>query len=351
MRGGPLQKEHIAGFLVLILVIGAIAGGTAYYEKQSSARLEEELREKAKEYEPEWPVEDTVFIDDMTYGFDHRLEKYLFIGTDGSGSGEGEEYHGPMADFLLLMVLDYTDNTLGCIQIDRNTITKIPEIGAKGDLLGERTVQLCTAHWFGGTPKLNAENTVEAVKYFLGELDSIDGYFVMNMQDIAALNHTVGGVEVTIDGDMTSADRAFTDGATLTLDDNQAERFVRARMSLKDDSNQARMSRQKQYMDGLFQKVREHTRSNPEYGLQLWDSLQDVAVSDMNGMDFSRIARMLLDGEDKGILKIEGESKLGKVLNDGLEHEEFYADPISIRDVMTDLFSLVPLGEDYGVTE
>ena len=121
-------------------------------------------------------------------------------------------------------------------------------------------------------------------------------------------------------------------------------------MSLKDDSNQARMSRQKQYMDGLFQKVREHTRSNPEYGLQLWDSLQDVAVSDMNGMDFSRIARMLLDGEDKGILKIEGESKLGKVLNDGLEHEEFYADPISIRDVMTDLFSLVPLGEDYGVS-
>ena len=54
MRGGPLLKKHIAGFLVLILVIGAIAGGTAYYEKQSSARLEEELREKAKEYEPEW---------------------------------------------------------------------------------------------------------------------------------------------------------------------------------------------------------------------------------------------------------------------------------------------------------
>ena len=71
----------------------------------------------------------------------------------------------------------------------------------------------------------------------------------------------------------------------------------------------------------------------------------------MNGMDFSRIARMLLDGEDKGILKIEGESKLGTVLNDGLEHEEFYADLTSVRDVMTDLFSLVPLGEDYGVSE
>ena len=59
---------------------------------------------------------------------------------------------------------------------------------------------------------------------------------------------------------------------------------------------------------------------------------------------------MLLKGQDKGILTISGKTKVGRVLDDGEEHEEFYADPSSIRDVMTQLYSLVKI-EEPGESE
>ena len=66
----------------------------------------------------------------------------------------------------------------------------------------------------------------------------------------------------------------------------------------------------------------------------------------MNGNVFSRIAEMVRSGESKGILTLDGETKLGTVLGDGVEHEEFYPSEESILDVMKQLFSLELIEED-----
>jgi hypothetical protein len=121
-------------------------------------------------------------------------------------------------------------------------------------------------------------------------------------------------------------------------------------MSLANATNKARMGRQKQYMSGLFQSAREKTRENPGFGMKLWEVMRNAKVSNMNGNDFSRICQMLLKGQDKGILTISGKTKVGRVLDDGEEHEEFYPDPSSIRDVMTQLYSLVKI-EEPGESE
>ena len=342
------NKKTIAGIAALLLTVCAVAGGTALYERQQQEKLEERLREEAEDAEDgSWTDENTLYFDGDMYGFDHRIESFLFMGTDASGNedGEGEEYQGAMADYLLLMVLDHTSRTYGYLQIDRNTITEVNEIGIDGELINTWDEQICTAHWYGGNREMSAENTVEAVKLLVGELDHIDGYYVVNMQDIGRLNHAVGGVEVTVDDDLTRWDESLTKGKTLVLSDEQAEAFIRARMYVGNEENSARMNRQRQYMDSFFKKVKENVMKDPEFATTLWNTLRDVAVTDMNGNVFSRIAQMFLKGESKGILTIKGESKLGNVLNDGLEHEEFYADPDSIREVMTELYSLVPVEE------
>lgn len=333
---------------VIILLIGGITGSTLLIERRQQSEREKELEAQGEKLNASlWTNENTVYLNSELYGFDHRVETFLFIGTDASGSGndDPEDYHGPMADFLLLMVLDHTNNSIGYIQIDRNTVTDVNELDSAGNVINTRELQICTAHWYGRSPEMCAENTVVAVKKYLGELENIDGYYVINMKDIGTLNHAVGGVEVTIDDDLDSVDPELSKGSTLVLDDAQAEKFLRARMNVGQERNAERMVRQHQYMSSFFSKVRTKTMENPKFGLELWNMLKEIAVTNMNGNDFSRIAQKLLKGENKGIHTIQGETVMGYILEDGVEHEEFYPDESSKCEEMVEMFSLISLEE------
>ena len=332
--------------VVLVLVLALIVGGTILFERQSRKKQEAELlAEREKMTSTQWSNDNTLDLDGDIYGMDHRLETFLFVGTDLSGTGHsgrtGE--HQPMADFIMLMVLDHTNNSIAFLQIDRNTVTQVDELKENGELLMRRNLQICTAHWYGYTPEMGAENLSESVKIYLGGLQNIDGYYVINMEDIEKLNASLGGIEVTLEDDLTSRDPAFVKGKTITLTDEQAEKFLRARVNLEDESNPARMSRQRQYMSGLFAKVQQKTAENPEYALELWKTLKHIATTNMNGNDFSRIAQKLLKGENRGFYNIDGETKEGYIIGDGIPHDEFYTDMKSLKKVMIDLFSLTPV--------
>lgn len=139
---------------------------------------------------------------------------------------------------------------------------------------------------------------------------------------------------------MGGGDPALRPGETLVLSDEQAAYFVRVRRDAGSGTNVERMSRQRQYMEAFFSKVKEKTAENPTFGLDVWSALRSAAVSNMNGNDFSRIAQKLLKGTDKGIYTIRGDTVVGNVLQDGKLHEEFYAGEGAVREAMAALFSL-----------
>lgn len=116
------------------------------------------------------------------YIYNHQIETYLFLGTDGSGAedGEGEDYVGSMADSINLLVLDKTDKTYAIIQLNRDTITEIDLMTEDGESYASAELQLCTAHWYGGNKQQSCENTVAAVSRFLGKI-KIDGYLAIPM--------------------------------------------------------------------------------------------------------------------------------------------------------------------------
>ena len=289
-----------------------------------------------------------LWIGEDVYGYDDRIETFLFVGTDASGNetGTGKDYRGTLADVLILMVIDHTDDTYGFLQIDRNTITTVSMIDQNGEDQGGSEEQICTAHWYGSNPEEGAENTVEAVKSVVGDIDDIDGYYVLNMDQLGVLNASVGGVEVTIEEDMTAVDPDFRKGKTIKLSNDQAEKYIRARMALEDDTNASRMRHQRAYMEGYSSKALKKLKEDPSFINDLWDSLQEVAVTDMKGKDVSRIAEALRSDESKGILSYQGETKLGHLLQDGKEHEEFYPSEESVVEVLTKLFSLKKVKEE-----
>lgn len=100
------------------------------------------------------------------------------------------------------------------------------------------------------------------------------------------------------------------------------------------------MKRQKQYMKAFLSKAKEKMKDNAAFVNILYQELQSDAVTDIRGGQMSRISRTLAEGENKGIVELEGTSKLGKALGDGIEHVEFYPDKESLADVMTSMYGL-----------
>ncbi len=286
----------------------------------------------------------TIKLDGEKYNYYHDFETYLFMGTDASGNeeAEGDDYRGSMADFLLLIVLDKTDDTYGFIQFNRDTITKIRMLGRNGKGAATGHIQLCTAHWYGGTKEQSCENTVDAVSDLLGKLP-IDGYYSLTMDAIAQLNHAVGGVEVTIEDDFSKVDKSLTQNETILLTDEQAYTFIHDRFNVGDEDNISRMRRQNQYMKKFLEKAKQMADEDPTFVNRLYQQLQDVAVTDITGRQLSRMTKSMSEGENTGIRQIEGTSKVGRVLGDGIDHAEFYIDPDSLVDVMTDLYGLKPV--------
>lgn len=234
--------EIVIAVLVIIAVYFIIRGMDRH-----DAHIRQEVTEKETQHIWKEFQEKTVTIklQKETYRFAHPVQMYLFIGTDKSGNedAEGEEYHGSMADALMLVVVDEEEKAYGILQLNRDTITEVPMLLQDGSANASAQMQLCTAHWYGKDKAASCGNTVETVSKMLGGL-LIDGYYALKMDAMPLLNHEVGGVTVTLEDDMTKLDPAMKKGTTLTLTDRQAELLMQSRYAMDDDHNTQRMRRQ-----------------------------------------------------------------------------------------------------------
>lgn len=331
------------GIALAVILITAFGLGVHFFDRLTNSKFADSAGEEG-EY---------IYLADHNYEITHNLESYLLIGSDHSGNEdaegdskkEGERYRGDLADFILLMVFDKTENTYGFLQIDRDTITRIemPENGEES--LQDEFEQLCTARWYGETPEEGCENTVDAVSELLGYYP-IDGYYSINMDDIGTLNRAVGGVTVTIEDDFSAEDPEMTPGKTIKLSDEQAEIFVRGRMSIGDGTNQSRMRRQRAYMDSFLDAALNRMDEDEDFVNDLYKELKERAVTDMPGNRVSACANRMHEGRYLGTFELDGEHKEGDTLGDGVMHTEFYPTESSMIDALTSLASIEDRGTD-----
>lgn len=329
--------------LFIVLLLSGVAFTTAYVIKQKSSPQEEAAEMTANKSEADWQLEGlpVLHFDKGDYRYDHDILTYLFIGTDDSGSASDSEegYRGRMADFLLLAVFDKTDKSYGFLQINRDTMTEIQRIDNDGTELGPMDLQICTAHWYGTDEESSSVITTQTVSDLLGKLH-IDGYYTLHMSDVGKLNDLVGGVPITLDEDLTKVDPAMKEGATIVLDDVQAQRYVRARMGVGDGENTSRMKRQKVYMEGFLDQALKKLKEDPKFIDEMFKIFDEVAVTDISPKELSVIGDQMRSGDNKGLLQIEGETRLGQALGDGIDHTEFYPKESSIIKQMKKLYSL-----------
>jgi len=161
---------------------------------------------------------------------------------------------------------------------------------------------------------------------------NIDHYISLTMDAVPVLNDLVGGVEVTLLEDFTDVDAAMVKGKTVTLKGEQALHYVRTRYGLEDSSNSARMERQKQYIQALYEQSMQRVSQDEEFLVEATVKLADHMVSDRSVNRLQELAEKFAAYEFKGVNSIEGELVLGE------EFMEFYPNEDAIKETVVNLF-------------
>ena len=263
-------------FLIALLVI-LVAGLMIYEHYEQSQQVQE------RGVLPEgFGQRKRVQYDGHTYAERPAQTTILVMGVDKE---EGEEGIGARAggqsDFLMLLVVDHQNAQIHQLQIDRDTMTEVSVLGILGNPVGTRTLQISLSHGFGLTEEACCDNTVNAVSHLLEGIE-IDYYVSFNMAAMAQVNNLLGGVTVTLDEDYSDIDPAMTKGATLTLTDEQAAQFLRARMSVGMGTNEERMARQRLYLSGAADALRQKTSESLDFIGTFYQGMADMMTTNMS---------------------------------------------------------------------
>lgn len=205
---------------------------------------------------------------------ENEITNYLLIGLDREAFESFVGYqNGGQADFLVVLSIDRINRAITPVMLDRDTMTEVQTYGIFGHPSGSREMQLCLAQAYFTQGSSGSDNTAKAVEGLLHGV-KIDHFVTLDISAVPLLNDAVGGVEVTLQDDFTGYDPCMVQGATVRLTGEQAEYFVRGRMTVADGTNASRMKRQQQYISGFLTQLHRELEKEPDKMVEL---LNDVS--------------------------------------------------------------------------
>lgn len=156
----------------------------------------------------------------------------------------------------------------------------------------------------------------------------------MNMSAIAVVNDMVGGVEVTLDDDMTGIEPSFTKGSTVLLNGSHAESFLRTRSGIGDGTNESRMGRQKQYLISLVKKTLEAVKDDLTLPVSVYQTISDYMVTDISLDEFTYLASQAVSFRlgDNFIRSISGKMDTTDI------YARFYPDEKALYELILEIF-------------
>ena len=265
-----------------------------------------------------------------TYRQRPDLETYLLMGVDTSGEGLGVNSYagGGQADVQIVVVLDDANQTWQMLQLNRDSIVQVPVRGVQGDIIAYENEQLALAYYYGDGREASCENTVLTVSMLL-DGQTIDGYAAVNMDAVGIITDMVGGVTLTITSDFSAIDPTLVEGETITLYGDQALTYVRSRYNIDDETNLARMARQRQYLAALEEKLRQQ---DGDFVASAYEELADSMVTNIGSGTAVEIAQRLQEYTELPLRTIDGENVV-----EG-EHWAYHLDQDSLQQTILELF-------------
>lgn len=332
------QGEHRSRgrLLLILLVVVAVYGLTLLGIHLAGTKLEGGAQEESYgslegRFEPPLTLE----WQEKTYTYPrNRLTNLLVIGIDKEDMADlrTSGRSGGQADFMLLLSIDKKERTVTPIHLDRDTMTPVQIYGTFGNPAGTRTMQLCLSYAFGDGAAGGCANTMDAVSELLGNIP-VDYCLALDMDGIAAMNDLLGGVRVTLKDDFSHLDPSMTRGTTLTLTGQQAEYYVRSRMTVADGTNRARMERQRCFMEEAARLLYGRMAQDAQYFNTFLRAMNNHLYMNMSDDWLASLAYTCRDYTLQDIQTLAGTHSLGE---DGFV--EFHFDDDALKALITNTF-------------
>lgn len=283
--------------------------------------------------------EGVVTYEGKEYLYNTDIKTYLMMGVDIDGPvQQSSDYtQGGQSDALFLLVVNNKTEQLQVISINRNTMADIELCDEEGIDMGPLKTQICLQHAFGDGKRLSCSKTVDAVSGLFQNIP-ISGYLAMNMGGIPQMNDAVGGVEVTVQQDISfpKAGVNLKKGQKVTLNGTQAYYYLHGRDTEEYDSATKRLQREEQYIVAYMDKLKKVSTENPDQVTEIYNSVSDYLVT---SVDFTSMIEQLMNygfSEDQ-MYTVPGKTVEGKPI-DGKRYEEYHVDEDAMEELIMKVF-------------
>lgn len=276
--------------------------------------------------------DDVLIYQEKEYVLKDNVETFLVLGLDKfQDSSSSDSYNNDnQADFLMLFVIDNDEKKISVLQINRDTMADVNILGLNGNKVSTVTRQIALAHTYGNGKDVSCRNTADSVSSLLRGM-KVQHYISLKMDAVPAFNDLVGGVTLEVMDDFPN-DPALKKGQTVTLKGEQALTYVRARQGMEDNSNVARMARQRQYVQALYHQVTNRMENDENFVVDASLQMKDYLVSDRSVTQMQQLADKFSTYEFVAIETLRGESRVGE------RFMEFYADADHVQEIVVKLF-------------
>ena len=279
---------------------------------------------------------DWVRYNGSVYDYNEDIITFLIMGIDKDDevvTKVNEGIDGGQADALFLLVLNPHDESIKIIGINRNSMTDVDMYDEYGRLRSTVVAQIARQHAFGGGMEKSCEYQVKAVSNMFYQLP-IHGYAAINMSAIPTINDQVGGVDVTVLEDLTQWDKTLKEGAEVHLKGKSAFHYLKSRDIKIYGSNDSRLERQRQYLNGFINAAREACQENPNAAVDLFKAISSQMVTNITADEISYLAPQIVNYKfDSSDLK----TVKGTTQKNG-DYEEYIIDDDDLYDTIIQTF-------------
>ena len=255
-----------------------------------------------------------------TYQLNKNITSILFMGVDKRELQTTEvNGTGGQADVLVLMAYDTKSGKISMINISRDTMTDVTVYSANGGYVGSETQQICLSYAYGDGKKTSCDNTVNSVKRLFYNIP-IRSYLALDLDGIAAVNDSIGGVDVTSPETV----GGFTAGQIYHLEGALSESFVRARGHESADANTLRMQRQQIYATEFMNKMISKTKQQITTPVDLFNASSPYTCTNLNPSKITYLAMsaVMSNGMSVEMKTVPGTAKMGKTYAEYYINEE-----------------------------
>lgn len=316
-------------------------------EEQRVRSAYEENTQKTLTWQDNW-----IAYEGEVYEYNEDCLNFLIMGIDRSGRLDREtdlsDWSAGQADTIFLVSLNNRDKTVSIIGIPRNSMVHLDIYNEKEECIDTIYNQICLQYGYAGGGELGLEKMKSSVSDLFYQLP-IHGACAVSYDAIGIITDKLGGLEVTVQDDMTAYHKDYTVGSKVTLTGKNVIPYLRYRNNSELGSPTTRLTRQKAFLQTAIYKAVEEIKRNPAFISEIYEAIIPYMNTDITLDKAVYLASESIDYSisDSSFYQLTGEDKkvdFEKVKSSADFYDDFYLDEEALKkNIMTIFYQKVQM--------